>query len=58
MIHVGGYHGYRGGVQYPGGSQITKDFPPQDNPHGTEQPHDAHGTVNPHGTQDVASHAS
>ena len=37
MIHMGGYHdyreryhGYREGVQYRGGTQITKDdIPPQ-----------------------------
>ena len=30
MIHVGGYHEYRGGVQCRGGTQITKDYiPPQ-----------------------------
>ena len=28
MIHVGGCHEYYGGVQYIGGSQITKDFFP------------------------------
>ena len=40
MIYVGGYHEYRGGVQYrggcsvPWGTQIIKDF----SPHGTEHP--------------------
>ena len=56
-MHVGGCHEYRGGVQYRGGTQITKDFPPivlntpavlmifTITPHGT---HDI-----PHGTQDI-----
>ena len=47
MIHVGGYHEYRGDVQYHGGTQITKDF----FPHGTEHPHGnddiPHGTEHP-----------
>ena len=34
-----GYHEYRGGVQYHGGTQITKDF----SPHGTHDiPHMHH----------------
>ena len=46
MIHVRGYQ-YRGGVQYCGGTQITKDdippryslYPPMyhESPHGTER---------------------
>ena len=28
MIHVGGYHEYRGGCSVPWGTQITKDFTP------------------------------
>ena len=34
MIHVGGYHEYRGGCSVPWGTQITKDF----SPYGTEHP--------------------
>ena len=34
MMHVGGYHEYCEGVQYCGGTQITKDCIT----HGTEHP--------------------
>ena len=34
MMHVGGYHEYRGGCSVPWGTQITIDF----SPHGTEHP--------------------
>ena len=39
MTHAGGYRKYRGGVQYRGGTQMTKDFPPMvlnTSPHDTE----------------------
>ena len=54
MIHVEGYHEYRGGVQYRGGTQITKDYSPYSTayPRGTHDiPHIYHDI--PHGTQDV-----
>ena len=47
MTHVGGYHEYRGGVQYRGGTQITKD----NIPNGNEYHHRTHDI--PHGTQDI-----
>ena len=58
---VGGYHDARGGVQYRGGTQITKDF--FSTVLNTPGTHDIptcimisipHGTQdNPHGTQDI-----
>ena len=73
MMHVGGYHEYRGGCSVPWGTQITIDF----SPHGTEHPprysrypptvlkitqhgtHDIPTVLNtPHGTQDIPPHLS
>ena len=45
MIHVGGYHEYRGGCSVLCGTQITKDFSPTvlNIPHGTHDiPHVHH----------------
>ena len=41
----GGYHEYRGGVQYHGDTQITKDFP-----HGTHDIPHVHHDI-PHGPE-------
>ena len=58
--YCGGHHEYRGGAQYRGGTQITKDFLPTVLmispmcimiPHGTEYPHSTKD--NPHGTHDI-----
>ena len=61
MIHVGEYHEYHGGVQYCGGTQITKDFFPTvlNIPHGTHDipymHHDIPTVLSiPHGTQDYS----